>query len=257
MIIILLWTNCWDAEFLLCFSFPFLLNVLDHGQFFALFEASFPLLKTEWRMFESGGDVASVKEVHGVYRCWLYFYISLYFNISLLNIFSSCAFLLPWHLVLPNNWQFDTRMVLRDCKAFLDQLVDSDPRRLNANILICIFWRLIEYFISKAPKDLSLVGISIFCDLFFCFVFLIFLCVFVFLFLKFENCPAVCYFWLCSWILKTPALCYFWLCSWILFCFLFTPEYVNFFSVAGWRKMDMHTSESICLLCWVWSKACF
>lgn len=99
--------------FFLVMMQSFILQKNDHGQFFALFEASFPLLKTEWRMFESGGDVASVKE-------------------------------------------FDTRMVLRDCKAFLDQLVDSDPRRLNANILICIFWRLIEYFISKAPKDLSL-----------------------------------------------------------------------------------------------------
>ncbi|KAL6311451.1 hypothetical protein AAG906_005381 [Vitis piasezkii] len=115
--------------FFLVMMQSFIIQKNDHGQFFALFEASFPLLKTEWRMFESAGDVASVKE-------------------------------------------FDTRMVLRDCKAFLDQLVDSDPRRLNANILICIFWRLIEYFISRHLR--------------------IFLC-------------------------------------WMMFCFLFTPEYVNFF----------------------------
>lgn len=165
VIIILFWINCWDTEFLsFVFYFPFLLNMLDCGQFFALFEASFPLMKTEWRMFESGGDVASVKEVCGVCCYWMVFYASLYFNISLLSIFSSCAFLLHWPLVLLFIWQFDARMVLGDCKAFLDQLFDNDPRRLNANILICIFWRLIDHFISKAPKDLFLVGISIKCD---------------------------------------------------------------------------------------------
>ena len=53
------------------------MNAVDSGKFFSLFEASFPLLKNEWRMFESRGDVASVKEVPGFYCCWLYFYISM------------------------------------------------------------------------------------------------------------------------------------------------------------------------------------
>ena len=54
-------------------------------------------------------------------------------------------------------------MVLGDCEAFLNQLFVCEPRRLNANVLICIFLRLTECFILKAPKDLTLVGISIFC----------------------------------------------------------------------------------------------
>ena len=64
-------------------------------------------------------------------------------------------------------------MVLGDCEAFLNQLFDCEPRRLNANVLICIFLRLTECFILKAPKDLTLVGISIFCVcvFFFCFYF--------------------------------------------------------------------------------------
>lgn len=151
--------HCWGAEFIFRLFFPLLVNALDYGQFFSLFEASFPLLKTEWEMFEFGGDVASVKEVPGFYCSLLYFI----FLCDFAEYISCSEFL--------NNWQFDTRMVLGDCKAFLDQLFDCESRRLNANVLICIFWRLTECFMLKAPKDLTLVGISMFCVFFFFFCF--------------------------------------------------------------------------------------
>ncbi|KVI04528.1 hypothetical protein Ccrd_017155 [Cynara cardunculus var. scolymus] len=47
------------------------------------------------------------------------------------------------------------RMLDRDCKAFLDQMYDVKLEELNAEILICIFWRLLEAFIATAFEDVS------------------------------------------------------------------------------------------------------
>lgn len=47
------------------------------------------------------------------------------------------------------------RMLDRDCKAFLDQMYDVKLEELNAEILICIFWRLLEAFIATALEDVS------------------------------------------------------------------------------------------------------
>lgn len=45
-----------------------------------------------------------------------------------------------------------------DCKRFLEQLFDANHRALNTNILICIFWRLLEALISAVPGDVKLVS---------------------------------------------------------------------------------------------------
>ena len=60
------------------------------------------------------------------------------------------------------NVQSNTRMLDGDCKVFLDQLFEANFntkfRQLNAEILICLFWRLLEGFISTMPADVSLVS---------------------------------------------------------------------------------------------------
>ncbi|XP_021654039.2 uncharacterized protein At3g06530 isoform X1 [Hevea brasiliensis] len=90
----------------------FLNSKKDSGQFLALFEACFPVLKTEWEVFESAADI--------------------YEN------------------------EFNKEMIHWDCQRFLDQLVDSDANALNADILICVFWRLLEVFSSIATADVLL-----------------------------------------------------------------------------------------------------
>lgn len=52
-----------------------------------------------------------------------------------------------------------------DCRIFLDKL-DSNLKALNANILICLFWRLMEGFLSAMPADISMVSNSL-CGLFY------------------------------------------------------------------------------------------
>ncbi|XP_030533160.1 uncharacterized protein At3g06530 isoform X1 [Rhodamnia argentea] len=42
----------------------------------------------------------------------------------------------------------------RDCIGFLDQLFDVNIEEMNGKILICIFWRMLEAFISVVPTDL-------------------------------------------------------------------------------------------------------
>ncbi|WCJ36431.1 ARM repeat superfamily protein [Euphorbia peplus] len=75
----------------------------------AIFDACFPVLKTEWKVFECSSDV-----------------------------FQN---------------EFNKVMIQWECQGFLDQLVDHDVNALNANILICLFWRLLEAFISVATLD--------------------------------------------------------------------------------------------------------
>ncbi|KAM5557014.1 uncharacterized protein ABKV19_024415 [Rosa sericea] len=53
--------------------------------------------------------------------------------------------------------EFKTEMLNWDCSRFLDKL-DSNLKAINANILICIFWRLMEAFLSAMPADVSLDG---------------------------------------------------------------------------------------------------
>ncbi|XP_059627802.1 uncharacterized protein At3g06530 [Cornus florida] len=50
----------------------------------------------------------------------------------------------------------NTRVLDRDCKTFLNQLVGTNCKELNADILICLFWRLLEAFVSAASPDDSL-----------------------------------------------------------------------------------------------------
>lgn len=45
-----------------------------------------------------------------------------------------------------------------DCAGFLDQLFDANIEELNAKIIVCIFWRLLDAFISVAPAEFLLVG---------------------------------------------------------------------------------------------------
>ncbi|KAK9292213.1 hypothetical protein L1049_020175 [Liquidambar formosana] len=52
--------------------------------------------------------------------------------------------------------EFNTEMLNWDSKRFLDQLFDTNLKAFNANILICIFWRLIEALNSTAPVDILL-----------------------------------------------------------------------------------------------------
>lgn len=46
-----------------------------------------------------------------------------------------------------------------ECKGFLDKL-NSNLKALNANILICIFWKLMVAILSVMPADVSLVSNS-------------------------------------------------------------------------------------------------
>ena len=60
------------------------------------------------------------------------------------------------------NVQSNSRMLDGNCNVFLDQLFESNFntkfKQLNAEILICLFWRLLEGFISTMPVDVSLVS---------------------------------------------------------------------------------------------------
>ncbi|XP_022943098.1 uncharacterized protein At3g06530 [Cucurbita moschata] len=66
--------------------------------------------------------------------------------------------------------KFKTEMLDWDCKRFLDQLVKEDHNELNAVALICIFWRLLDAYISSVNADMVLEKkekwISMFSDLF-------------------------------------------------------------------------------------------
>ncbi|KAK3217662.1 hypothetical protein Dsin_011632 [Dipteronia sinensis] len=79
-----------------------------------------------------------------------------------LEVFESCF------SVLKTEWEafefatddsvkeFNVEMLSWDLKNFLDRRYDTDLKALNAGLLICTFWRLLEAFISKLPADASL-----------------------------------------------------------------------------------------------------
>ncbi|XWS60132.1 hypothetical protein CRYUN_Cryun07bG0008200 [Craigia yunnanensis] len=84
----------------------------NNGNFLVLFEACFPVLKSEW---ESIGSVVDV-----------------------------------------SLQEFNKEMLDWDCRKFLDQLFVADIDALNTYILICIFWRLLEAFISASSTEVFL-----------------------------------------------------------------------------------------------------
>uniref|UniRef100_A0A2N9G8U6 Uncharacterized protein n=1 Tax=Fagus sylvatica TaxID=28930 RepID=A0A2N9G8U6_FAGSY len=52
--------------------------------------------------------------------------------------------------------EFKSEILNWDGKRFSEQLSDTNLRALNTNILICIFWRLLEALISAVPGDVLL-----------------------------------------------------------------------------------------------------
>ncbi|KAK9913977.1 hypothetical protein M0R45_037776 [Rubus argutus] len=53
--------------------------------------------------------------------------------------------------------EFKTEMLNWECEGFLDKL-NSNLKALNANILICVFWKLMVAILSVMPADVSLDG---------------------------------------------------------------------------------------------------
>ena len=51
-------------------------------------------------------------------------------------------------------------MLDRDCKGFLDQMYDVKVEEINAEILKCIFWRLLDAFLATTVEDTSKVSQS-------------------------------------------------------------------------------------------------
>ncbi|KAF7845346.1 uncharacterized protein G2W53_002251 [Senna tora] len=79
----------------------------------AFFEIVFPILKTEWESLVVAGNLVSEE-----------------FNL-----------------------QLNPEVLNRDCSAFLDNLSDTNLTIVNANIIVCIFWRLLAALISAMPSD--------------------------------------------------------------------------------------------------------
>ncbi|KAI8564500.1 hypothetical protein RHMOL_Rhmol03G0186500 [Rhododendron molle] len=94
----------------------FTMPKIDVSQFNALYDACYQVLVTEWNVLKSVGHVSAEES--------------------------------------------KTRMVDGDCKGFLDQLFEANFntnfRQLNSKILVCLFWRILEVFVSTMPADVSL-----------------------------------------------------------------------------------------------------
>ncbi|OMO94842.1 hypothetical protein CCACVL1_05773 [Corchorus capsularis] len=84
----------------------------NNGKVLVLFEACFPVLKSEWEAFGSVAD--------------------------------------------DSLQQFNEEMLGWDSRKFLDQLFVADIDLLNKDILICIFWRLLEAFVSAVSSEVFL-----------------------------------------------------------------------------------------------------
>ena len=45
-----------------------------------------------------------------------------------------------------------------DCRMFVERLFDSSVNELASEILVCLFWRLVEAFVTAAPDAVSFVA---------------------------------------------------------------------------------------------------
>ncbi|KAI8564023.1 hypothetical protein RHMOL_Rhmol03G0152200 [Rhododendron molle] len=108
-------------------------NCKDVSRFNALYDACYQVLVTEWNVLKSVGLVSA--EESGLVKL-----------------------LIIWFCYVISSPK--TRMVDGDCKGFLDQLFeanfDTNFRQLNSKILVCLFWRILEVFVSTMPADVSL-----------------------------------------------------------------------------------------------------
>ncbi|KAI8563564.1 hypothetical protein RHMOL_Rhmol03G0119100 [Rhododendron molle] len=141
---------------MLIFVFSLLLDV---SRFNALYDACYQVLVTEWNVLKSVGLVSA--EESGLVKL-----------------------LIIWFCYVISSPK--TRMVDGDCKGFLDQLFeanfDTNFRQLNSKILVCLFWRILEVFVSTMPADVSLgcrvikfstcVSVAVQVESLHCFVFL-------------------------------------------------------------------------------------
>ncbi|KAI4332818.1 hypothetical protein L6164_017696 [Bauhinia variegata] len=52
--------------------------------------------------------------------------------------------------------EFNSEVLDRDCSAFINHLLDTNLRTVNAKVMVCIFWRLLAALISALPSDIGL-----------------------------------------------------------------------------------------------------
>ncbi|CAN1813501.1 Uncharacterized protein At3g06530 [Linum perenne] len=75
---------------------------------------------------------------------------------SSLALFEACFSFLgaEWEALLANvsMLEFNKEVLQWDCRKFLDQLFSIPLTELNTNILICVFWRLLDAFIPMGDK---------------------------------------------------------------------------------------------------------
>ncbi|KAK3026432.1 hypothetical protein RJ639_041444 [Escallonia herrerae] len=70
--------------------------------------------------------------------------------------------------VLKTEWEalesagnFNTNLLDRDCKTFVDELFNSNIKELNSMLIVCLFWRLLEAFIRTTSENISMVEFSV------------------------------------------------------------------------------------------------
>ncbi|KAK3033239.1 hypothetical protein RJ639_033119 [Escallonia herrerae] len=63
------------------------------------------------------------------------------------------------------SYLFNTNLLDRDCKTFVDELFNSNIKELNSMLIVCLFWRLLEAFVRTTSENISMVGGT--CHLFF------------------------------------------------------------------------------------------
>ncbi|KAK2994684.1 hypothetical protein RJ640_026163 [Escallonia rubra] len=52
--------------------------------------------------------------------------------------------------------EFNTNLLDRDCKTFVDELFNSNIKELNSMLIVCLFWRLLEAFIRTTSENISM-----------------------------------------------------------------------------------------------------
>ncbi|XP_058205206.1 uncharacterized protein At3g06530-like isoform X1 [Rhododendron vialii] len=94
----------------------------------------------------------------------LIFVFSLLLDVSALYDACYQVLVTEWNVLksvgLVSAEESKTRMVDGDCKGFLDQLFEvnfnTNFRQLNSKILVCLFWRILEVFVSTMLVDVLL-----------------------------------------------------------------------------------------------------
>lgn len=119
-------------------------SLLGDDRFSTFFGICFPILRMEWELLESAGNISEEVAI-----C----------SFLPLTAVGYCCFLAPLFAnIFLQQLQFNPGLWEGDISIIIKHMLATSPKEVNGEILTCLFWRLLGSFSKIAAETEPLVG---------------------------------------------------------------------------------------------------